>query len=224
MKVIKGDFRVYNYSELSKEAKERAYNDYSDNPEFQEMVSGWEWRDAEETIKQFERVFDVEVHWNFELGNYCVRRIKFGNSWQNERLSGERLRRYIVNNFYDCITSPRTMYSRKSDYRVRRTSKISVERFNCPLTGVCYDNAILQPIFDFIDGRSHYDRGGCPCAYLIEDCFNSLFKDVQSSIEGYLSKEYFEEEIAMGTLYFKDGTVFNYPPNFTVLDEVEYNE
>ena len=72
-----------------------------------------------------------------------------------ENLSGNRLRTYLVNNFPE------------------------IDK-DCPFTGVCYDDFLLQPMRDHIKKPTHIDY-----QELIEDCFYSLLKSIHSE-GGYI--------------------------------------
>ena len=60
----------------------------------------------------------------------------------------------------------------------------------CVLTGVCYDDDILQPIYEFLDNPKNIEF-----ETLLNDCIYSLCHSVSSEIENQNTDEYITEQI-----------------------------
>lgn len=80
-------------------------------------------------------------------------------------------------------------------------NKISTD---CPLTGVCYDNNILQPVYDFLKKPTN-------------DTLKDLFRDIESAIEKcysdmdtwLYSEEFIKEElINQETEFIENGSIW----------------
>jgi Fe-S cluster biosynthesis and repair protein YggX len=165
---------AYQFSELSDEAKRRALFDF-------EPFTQYIYADAYKTVKAFCKVFGVKEGSNswLEVNTYLI---------DNNilELTGERLRKYLINNFYTDIFTPKV-------YRLngkQRKSKIFVTN-DCTLTGVCYDYSILEPIIKFIEK---------PCKHtnfkdLMNECFKELEKDINNEIEYRYTDEAKTEDI-----------------------------
>jgi hypothetical protein len=143
--------KVYQFNELSDTAKEKAIEWYRNGSDDGQIY-------ADEIIDSVKAVADL-----FNL--------KFGREYTDIRtghiedtileLKGIRLYKYLINNYYN------TLFSKKQYYFCRLkdgskqfncvgqnsgkyTSKCQWQIASCPLTGVCYDMDILQPVYDFL--------------------------------------------------------------------------
>lgn len=69
------------------------------------------------------------------------------------------------------------------------SSNWRIDTYNCPLTGYCVDNSLLDPIWKFMDSpdnRTFKD--------LLDDCFGEWIKDCEADYEYSTSMEMFVEE------------------------------
>ena len=206
--------KEYTYDELSDTAKESAYECF-----LKEYDSGcptleyWA-NDMYETMEEFERIFEVEYKdWEVDYDGYIragVLRYPSYSVWDdynNDELKGARLMAYLWNNFGDYIEKGK-YYSKRFANKYRR-SKVTMSR-GCVLTGVYYDNIILAPIYDFLDGKGDMNM---TAHELLEECYYGLLKAFAEECEHFWTKDNFLETYAYGWTYNEDGTLFNTPDN-----------
>jgi len=206
--------KVYSFDELSPEAQEAAL-DYARRTEAVQDCSFF-FDDAYETVKKFNDLFGTsEGH--REWTDYRTDNID--DNVLN--LSGPRLLSYLWNNYgrelykgkYYTVKTHRPLKHR----RVRSKTLSNGNFFNayysaiqlensCVLTGMCYDDDMLQPIYDFMskpDNRTFED--------LLSECFDSLKSALQSEEEYHYSDEGVQEYLTANNYQFlKDGTIFIY--------------
>ncbi len=136
---------IYEFDELSDEAKEKARKIFKDDHYFY----GYHL-DNETSLRAFYRMFDVDIKsWGYCHGRPNVQ-FHLSDLWYEYNIldmTGIRLLKYIINNFYDDITDPKPIL--KDGIAKCRFSKISRSR-SCVLTGFYLDNVLLQPIYDFL--------------------------------------------------------------------------
>lgn len=195
MKTIR--IKIYQFDELSEQAKQKAIQDYRRN----EVYTDYIYDDAYESVKKFHDIFGTKE------GGTSWLYIRTGHIDDNIlQLKGVRLRTYIINNFWSQLYKPKTFY--KGDKK--RKSKITLDSC-CILTGVCYDLDLLNPIYDFIE---RYKQKSDYYSYmdfdrLLQDCINSLEKSIQSEVDYRYSDEGITEELENnGRNYTKDGIEF----------------
>lgn len=111
-------------------------------------------------------------------------------------VSGKLLLRYL-NGIYI-----KKAYSKKNKY---------VQPFDpnadCPLTGYCYDCAILAPIVDWYKKPDH----GITLHDLIQQCLEMFFQAWEDDYDFHASDEFCRQELSVGSrwedvLYYSDGT------------------
>lgn len=192
--------KAYTFDELSGQAKQAALNSVRGNDTFYAD-------DIVNSIKAITELFDI----------------KTANEWTDFRtghidddilgLSGIRLLKYLVNNYWDSLFNGKyySLWSKtevsykyyKEGFPVlkSRHSKVMFNNY-CTLTGVCHDNDILKPVYDFIQN---------PCKHttfedLIQEMENAAeqcFIDVEEWVN---SEEYLTETIeANGYEFTEDG-------------------
>lgn len=176
---------AYQYSELSDNAKQKAVESYRgkgyDESHYFEEVT--------DSVKKLAEVFNL----------------KFGREYTDIRtghidddilnLTGIRLYKYLVNNYYSDLFKPKYIKAidgiktgRQFIFKVHKShkgesytqvySKNFVSPDNCPLTGVCYDNDILKPVYDFLKKPDN----------------STTFEDLIRDIESAISKTYSDTE------------------------------
>lgn len=177
---------IYSYSELSEEAKVKAYQNWLN--EDREFFYG----DYMETIHKGLGHFGFNlINWSFEYWNASRAYIKITSSHDEEieELSGHDLANYLVTHFSDIWNKYRKKY---------------VNLFNdgdCLLTGMCYDEGFLQPIKDFL--KEPYN---ITFFELMELAVKAAFKELQNDYEYCESKEYFEQKAESNEYqYFENG-------------------
>ena len=184
---------IYKFDELSKETQQKAIENY--RSKYQGVYYAWD-NENQDTLKTFLDLFLAEVkrHGNVKT-NY------------DHGLTGLRLKKWIINNFWTCIYKPK-YYSKyiKNENKYRsRYSKIQWEWDNCSLTGYCMDNDIIQPLIDYI-------RTPKNDSYELDDvltwCYEAFQRSVEKDHEWQDSDEYIIEEINTNDYEFhEDGTM-----------------
>ncbi len=174
--------KVYKFNELSESGKEKAIEWYRNGSDDAEIYSG----EIIDSIKAVAKLFDL----------------KFGREYTDIRtshiddsilkLQGARLYKYIINNYSrdwikaNYISKHTDGSIKNSDFQYKydcvkyRKSRISVTNNleNCPLTGVCYDMDIMQPVIDFLKKPNT----------------STNFEDLMQEIEGAISKTFDNNE------------------------------
>jgi len=213
-------FNVYEFDELSDEAKQKAIKGQRDFE--MEIENPWadEWRD---TLHKIEELFDIEV----DFDSYNQHSISWRKWWNKEygeemlNLSGNRALSFLWNNYgryiykgkyYSC----HDRWENGKYHYVSRRSKCTLVSGDCPLTGVCYDNDALDPLWNFIEGK---DKSSCCSRWIhfknrsvkdiIEDCVDSLCDAWDKEEEYRLSDEGLVDSIkSNGYEYYEDGTLY----------------
>lgn len=207
--------KVYSFSELNEAAQQKAINNYRNNG----IDTDYIYDDAHNTVKQFNNLFGTK-----ESGRSWLD-INTGHIDDNIlNLKGLRLRTYIINNFGHKLYKGKyfSLWSKteksykyyKEGFPVlkSRYSKVLFDNC-CVLTGVCYDNSILQPVYDFIEnykGKADY-YSYMDFETLMNDCIAELGKDIESEIDGINEDAHIAELLQNNDQeYTKDGKEFNY--------------
>jgi len=142
---------LYQFNELSEEAQKVALDEFRDRefPWFEEI---------KETMNGFAILFSVHVT-SYSLGYDQGAHISFGyNQYDLESIKGMDLWHWINNSIDEKYWNQ------------------EAKKGSCPLTGVCYDGSILDPVCDFmkakdINSTTTFDD-------LVKDCFDNLVKAV----------------------------------------------
>ena len=162
------EISIYKFSELSDESKRKALDIFEP---FVDHI----WVDVYETIQKFCEIFGVKTGSNY----FDVRTSNIDDNILE--LTGQRLRTYLINNFYSEIYKPKTYYK---GVNKKRKSKIFVNN-DCVLTGVCYDHDMLEGIYNFIQK---------PCNHTnFKDLIGNAFHDLRKSVEDEASYRYSDE-------------------------------
>jgi hypothetical protein len=204
MKTI--EVKVYEFAELSETAKQRAIDNYLnkgyDNQfYYDEIIS---------SAKAVAEIFNLKFG-----GEYTdIRHGHIDDDILN--LSGIRLYKYIWNNYgselfkgkyYGKLVNTNkdgsTIEVSKSHpaglRHVKRYSKCTLEN-SCVLTGVCYDDDILQPVYDFLKKP----ESNVTFTYLIGE-IESAIQEAFSNTEDWLnSSEFVTQEIEANDYEFTE--------------------
>ena len=208
--------KVYQFSELSESAKESAINQYRN--------SGYEYQyyydEIIESVKAVCELFNLKTgrEWTDIRTSHIDDNIL--------ELKGVRLYKYIVNNYWGNLYKRKFLgsigdnrvikhrMSKTNFYDMSKGARVNSSNFIysniqfdncCTLTGVCYDNDILQPIYDFLKRPN------------LSTTFEDLIQEIESAIsrtfdntETWLnSDEFIRDEIEANEYEFKaDGTRF----------------
>lgn len=192
--------KVYKFNELSEQAKQKAISDYRNSGG---VETDYIYDEAYESVKLFHDIFGTEE------GNRSWLDAKTGHIEENIlNLKGLRLQKYIWNNFKSQLYKGKyfSLWS-KTDITYKhyknghpvlksRHSRIILDN-SCVLTGICWDNSLLGPIYDFLD---NYQQKADYYSYmdfetLVNDCFQSLEKDIKGEVESRNEDEYIAQEL-----------------------------
>lgn len=206
MRTITTTIQAFTFDELSEQAKQNALDELRD----QEPTS-FHYDEAKKSVDEFCARF------NFRTGNRSWLDLG-GHSFDDDilNLSGIRLRTCLLNNFDDVLFERKYRKSYSSDTRPTfhpmRHAKQSKDgkfwvtiRSNfktdscCPLTGVCYDEDLLQPIREFIkkpDSRNIED--------LISEGLETLRNSLEREDEYMKTDEYLIERIEANEYEFTE--------------------
>lgn len=183
---------VFEYSQLSENAKEKAYERWRETTSYDDDDV---WR----SLNFIQRWFDI-----------CVTRCNVDERgyWFNfkstkdgvDDLSGIRLYAYLSNNFSEILMDKRkySLGNGKS-----RTSKIMEIETSCLVSGVWLDESFLSPI------RKYLKSPNLSVSYyqLIELCLSEFFKSYMEDYADSLSEERFVEDCGFNEWRFlEDGT------------------
>jgi hypothetical protein len=202
--------RVYKFDELSKDAQEYAVKKWLEDETYDYLFN-----EAYETVKRFADIFDINIRQYDFLEHYrSDYRLDLDDNIL--QLSGSRLLSYLWNNYKDSLFKGK-YYSVKSDKELKhkrvKSKKLSNGNiFNayysaiqldhsCVLTGVYYDDCILEPIYKFLDHPDNSDLND-----LLEECFVQINKAVESEIQYQSSFEAVSKTIRINEYeFYKDG-------------------
>jgi len=199
---------IYKFNELSETAKQNAINNYraNDSSSFDYIYD-----DAYNTVKAFHDHFGTKEGINSWLG---VRTSHLDDSLME--LTGNRLRTYILNNFYNALYKPAYLGSIDKELKKHRMVKSFKNYKNepysfvysninltnsCVLTGDCYDDSLLAPLYKFISNPEIHVN----FEMLLNDCFESLERDIEAEIEYRTSDISIEEYLIDNSIEFTEG-------------------
>lgn len=229
--MITKEINLYEYSELSENAKNRIRDKWRSYGVMDGCNS-----DYENTLNEFCELCDIKVrNWEVSDWNYSFR-IQFSEKdayatydkrgYVDEyimlrELSGKLLFRYVYNYIIPSLikgkyhsTSGYYDENQKYHYEWRRSRVVmedEPEKGSCPLTGFCMDCDIIEPLMKYYRNWAKY-----PEDYTYEDlmneCLDSFFNAWQKEWEYRLSDEAVDEDIENNwdnKLFFADGTEFD---------------
>lgn len=185
---------VYEFSELTEQAKENAINTYrqQERGDYQFIYD-----DAYESVKQFHNIFGTKSGRNSWL------EIDFSHIDEDIlNLSGFRLQKYIWNNYkndlfkgkYYSVSSNKKVYHKRVISKDCKNGNIFNAYYSaitltnsCVLTGVCYDDDLLNNIYDFLNSRSpeHTDFKD-----LLEDSIENLRISIENEVDAMNENDY----------------------------------
>lgn len=218
MKTI--ELTLFQYSELSESAKEKARDWFTEDGGNVDYI----YSDAECTVKAFFK------HFPGASGRESWLDINTGSIDDNIlELSGHRLATYLWNNFETVLFKRKYLKhgeltdTKKPFHRMRESKEITnrcpnkgkfinsyysniQKESSCVLTGVCYDDDLLQPIYDFLNAPDN----SVTFEDLLSNCFYSLKESIENEIEYRNSEEAIAEDIeANDYTFLEDGTRFD---------------
>lgn len=160
--------RLYDYDELSPEAKKRALEEWRSGD-----VEHFWGREVYDTLEKLQKELGISVtQWEYTPTYHDSGVIRFTHYTDDQlNLAGRRAQAFLWNNFAHLIMQPRKQwYAKHRDGRVDLSgslycggewenmywkSKVFFDRTydgSCPLTGVNFDNYALDPLVYFCFG------------------------------------------------------------------------
>lgn len=193
---------IYSFNELSEEAQRYAWENGSD-------YGGEYSLDFETILEAFENAFDIKVY-RYSVGDYYTPTFSYtlgGAAAEAPEGDPLRLARYMWNNYADVITrgkyySTRMKIVNGDFHNVSRRSKVLLSLHEYALTGICWDQDILQPIIDCLK----YKRFFNDIEELFDACLTAFFTAWNADIEYCRSFEYYAEKAEFNDFeYTADG-------------------
>lgn len=198
--------KLYKFNELSKDAKEKAINDWRNSDNY------FYFQEIEESVKSVIELFNLKTGRTLDdirtsHIDDCILELK-----------GVRLYKYLINNYSNDLFKPKYIklingiktgkqfiFKVHKDHKGEPYTQIYSKNFVsdcCTLTGICYDNDILQPVYDFLkkpESNTTFED-------LIKDIENAISKCYRDTEEWINSDEYIIETIEANEYEFtQDG-------------------
>lgn len=192
------EVNLFTFDELSDEAKQRAMSDF-------EPDNSYYWDDAHQSVIRFHEIFGTR-------DGYCSW-LDISTGHMDDcilELTGFRLQKYLWNNFFGCLFKGK-WHSVKANHVIRhkRVKSTTYKNGNvvnsyrsaiffehsCVLTGVCYDEDILEPVYSFMVNRNA-DKLSTTFESLMVDCLYSLRKSLESEYDYRFSDEGKSEDLS----------------------------
>lgn len=210
--------KLYFFNELTEAAQQKAISNYRNNG----INIDYIYFEAEQTVKEFNELFNLKSGFRSWL------------EFRTDHIEDEilnlkwlRLRTYILNNYgyklfkpaylksgeiQNDFLNPHPMRRQKKITSGPNKDKISVSYYSnikkdnsCVLTGVCYDDDMLQPIYDFLQ----QPKENVSFEELLTDCFDAIRKTIEDEIEYRESDESIKEDLIANDYEFtEDGNQF----------------
>ena len=196
--------KVYKFDELSTDGQQKAIdkfrNKYSSND------TGIYSDEIVESVKAFADLFNLKIGREYSD-------LRTGSIDDNIlQLSNVRLYKWLINNYSSYWTNANYISKHKDgkfknsyfyykyDCVKYRKSRITVTNNleNCPLTGVCYDTDIMQPIIDFL-----------------KKPYNCTFEDLLNDVESAISKTFNDVEKWVNSDEFIKNSITSNEDEFT---------
>ena len=179
--------KVYQYDELSSEAKVNAINSLRDRLSGNRIDA--EAYDYRNTLKKIEEIFGIKVR-DWSVNGYSPTYFRFDFVNLDEDIENEPkfLLRYLNRDVLPCIDCRETYYK---NHKIRKSRILSYPEYSCCITGVWTDWAVddaLNNIKESImQGKSAKD--------FIKDMLNNFFRLWNMDCEYAYSDESIEDEI-----------------------------
>jgi len=188
---------IYEFSELSENVKQKVLENFDTELINTDHI----YSDSGRTFKKFKENIAYKL-----------------KHMENEDITGLRLHKWILNNLYSELFKPKFIGSidkiikhKRLENNYYKSGNVSSHYYSainvndsCVLTGVCYDDDILKPIYDFLNN---------PCEHtifkdLINKCKDSLNNSVEKEINWYYTDEGNIEHLSQQDyVYSENGTL-----------------
>jgi hypothetical protein len=178
---------IYRLEELPKKKQDKIIDRLRD-----EMKYPW-YDDNKAVLDEFEEIFPVKIEsWEYEYNEYIGFKLLVNDDILD--LKGLRLRKWIINNFYNDLFAPKYMFKNMK----HRYSKCQKEE-NI-LTGYCIGYDILKPIFDFLKNPDETTN----VYTLMKKCLYTWIKSCSSDHQWFYSDSGVKEYIENNDLWFNE--------------------
>lgn len=195
---------LYSFSELSAKGQQKAIDKWRENG----IDTQHYWDEANESVKKFNDIFGTD-----EGRNSCLDVRTSGIDDNILNLKGLRLQKYIWNNYKNSLYkgkyySTPGYYVSNNKYHYRyRLSKCQIVN-SCVLTGLCWDESLLEPIYNFLNSKKWHENKlqyeKTTFQDLLTDCVESLKLSLESSDEYAHSDEAIIETIEANNYEFTE--------------------
>ena len=189
--------KVYQYEELSEQAKENARNSLRDR--LSENRIDAEAYDYRNTLKKIEEIFGIKVRdWSVNGYSPTYFRFYFVNLDEDMENEPKFLLRYLNRFVIPCIDTRVTYYAKNhyENHKKRKSRIISYQKYDFCITGawtdIAVDDALNNIKESIMQGKSARD--------FVSDILDNFFKQWNKDCEYAYSDESIEDEI-MGNGY-----------------------
>ena len=207
--------KVYKFQELTEQAKQVSIEDRR-----RFIDASYIYEDAHNTVKEFHDIFGTKETSRNWLEVYTGH---IDDDILN--LSGIRLYKYLWNNYKTKLYQGK-YYNVNANHplkhkRVKSTtfkngnthnayrSAITLEN-SCVLTGMCYDENMLEPLYKFMEKYDHKQDQHTTLEDLFTECFETLRITVENEEEYINSDKAIREDIEeLDDEYLANGKAFN---------------
>lgn len=197
MRII--ETKVYQYDELSSEAKENARNSLRDI--LSENRIDAEADDYRNTLKKIEEIFGIKVRdWSVNGYSPTYFRFNFVNLDEDMENEPKFLLRYLNRDVLPCIDCRKTYYAKKFyKNHKKRKSRISYpNKYDFCITGAWTDIAVD----DALNNIKESIMQGKSAREFVSDMLDNFFKQWNRDYEYACSDESIEEEIVSNEYEF----------------------
>lgn len=212
--------KVYEYSELSNEAKERAKRHFEENGTFDYI-----FEDAHLVLRKFCEIFDIQYRKIDYLESYRNEyQFLMGNKYLD--MSGKRLIAHIWSHYGYLLQAPKYVRSwwrankpkvhknifvakierdGKTEYNSTYRSSIFYDT-DWLLTGLWLDEEVMAPIIDLVREGKNYDD-------TFEDILNFCIENLCVGVEGYYYEQFKDDNVAdfcgeNDYLFYENGEIY----------------
>lgn len=196
---------TYSFTELSPEAQELAISDKVAKNYDDPYLMEFHGQEAVDSLKSFcEKLFPNPRHLDYSIDYSSAARsyVSLPDLPENtEELTGQRLRTWIINNWSYLLRERKpygayTKNEQSGKWRYKRRSRIIYVDTCCPLTGVCYDETLIEPIRRFVNSRSNDSTS---LTDILKDCTEYLLAEIEADYNYRTSDDYAMEQLESDT-------------------------
>jgi tRNA G26 N,N-dimethylase Trm1 len=196
--------KVFEYSELSEESKEVAYQNWLNHSGDNDFHTDFRWSEIFQSFKILMNDLNLNVdNWSVSYGGYGHDYINWSTCNDNiKEFRGKRAFAYVENNL---LSKYRVSYSKYNQnikqYRSYGYKPNHVEC--CPLTGVCYDETLIETLLENL-------KEGYTLNFAVNKVCRKVIKIIHEEYKYFSSKEFFIENCDNNDVYFlENGQIYN---------------